>query len=250
MPVPTPRLNIFHIFLWLASWTKAIPSQHFSLRHSNASAVSSEASVILFDSYPPSLPSMMESRVVRHPVPQSRCYPLEYGYEGRYSLPTARQPLQESTGNAQHGNLPASRPSYAQHLDVFNNIVRPSIHTPPIIPTQSLPSVYSSSPSPSSYHRIQQCGQFQQQQNPCRRPGINPLCLSRQFQQYRTKQAQKEDKSDQTWPDVLEDAFLDGKRFSCIACARETRRKTDCRVCVCVLQRSYSSPIWEGRSTG
>lgn len=186
-----------------------------SLSHTHTHSLS-------FSKHSISPPSMMESRI-RHPVPHSRCYPsLDYGYEGRYGgLPNARQPLQESTGNAQHGNLPPSRPSYTQHLDAFN-LVRSSINTPPpIIPTQALPSAYPvPSSSSTSYHRIQQCNQFQN--HPLRRPGINPLCLSRQFQQYRTKQAQKEDKSDQTWPDVLEDAFLDGK--SCLLYSTVFRR--------------------------
>ncbi|CAK7269526.1 hypothetical protein SEPCBS57363_003644 [Sporothrix epigloea] len=38
---------------------------------------------------------------------------------------------------------------------------------------------------------------------------INPIYLSPQFQAYRKKQGEKDDKTEQIWPDVLEDAFLD-----------------------------------------
>ncbi|CAK7268529.1 hypothetical protein SEPCBS119000_003108 [Sporothrix epigloea] len=38
---------------------------------------------------------------------------------------------------------------------------------------------------------------------------INPIYLSPQFQAYRKKQGEKDDKAEQIWPDVLEDAFLD-----------------------------------------
>lgn len=48
-----------------------------------------------------------------------------------------------------------------------------------------------------------------------REHAINPIYLSPQFLSYRKKQASKskEEKSDQKWPDVLEDAFLDGEDF-------------------------------------
>ncbi|CAK7227260.1 hypothetical protein SBRCBS47491_006510 [Sporothrix bragantina] len=38
---------------------------------------------------------------------------------------------------------------------------------------------------------------------------VNPIYLSPQFQAYRKKQGEKDDKTEQIWPDVLEDAFLD-----------------------------------------
>ncbi|EFX06178.1 transcription factor [Grosmannia clavigera kw1407] len=38
---------------------------------------------------------------------------------------------------------------------------------------------------------------------------VNPIYLSPQFQAYRKKQTEKDDKTEQIWPDVLEDAFLD-----------------------------------------
>lgn len=42
------------------------------------------------------------------------------------------------------------------------------------------------------------------------RHGLNPIYLSPQFEQYRARQ---KDKDKQVWTDVLEDAFLDGKVF-------------------------------------
>ena len=38
---------------------------------------------------------------------------------------------------------------------------------------------------------------------------VNPIYASPQFQAYRKKQGEKDDKTEQIWPDVLEDAFLD-----------------------------------------
>jgi hypothetical protein len=40
---------------------------------------------------------------------------------------------------------------------------------------------------------------------------MNPIWLSPQFQNYRMKQAERDDKSDRKWPDLLEEAFLDGE---------------------------------------
>lgn len=40
---------------------------------------------------------------------------------------------------------------------------------------------------------------------------INPIYNTQQFCDYREKQTQKDSKELQVWPDVLEDAFLDGK---------------------------------------
>jgi hypothetical protein len=37
--------------------------------------------------------------------------------------------------------------------------------------------------------------------------GVNPIYLSPEFKEYRRRQAEK---PDQKWPDLLEDAFLDG----------------------------------------
>jgi transcriptional enhancer factor len=78
-----------------------------------------------------------------------------------------------------------------------------------VLPTQALGLAYG----PSSYGKLQhRQGQLQQQgRNFKRSSGINPLWLSPEFQNYRKRQAEKDDKSGQKWPEVLEEAFLDGK---------------------------------------
>jgi hypothetical protein len=43
------------------------------------------------------------------------------------------------------------------------------------------------------------------------RHSINPIYLSPGFQAYRKKQDENLDKKGQKWPDILEDAFLDGE---------------------------------------
>ncbi|KAK0734347.1 hypothetical protein B0T26DRAFT_66251 [Lasiosphaeria miniovina] len=116
-----------------------------------------------------------------------------------HGLQPSRQPLQESTGNVQHSHL-----SYAQQLELLSSGISPSIPTPPILPTQPLGSTYG----PPVYTRLQQRHQLQLEGRK-RRSSINPIWLSPEFQAYRKRQADKDDKSDQKWPDVLEDAFLD-----------------------------------------
>jgi len=83
----------------------------------------------------------------------------------------------------------------------------PSILTPPIVPTQSLGSTYGSSAFTRSQDRHQ--SQLLERR---KKVDVNPLWLYwQQFQNYRKKQDEKDDKSVQKWPQVLEDAFLDGK---------------------------------------
>jgi transcriptional enhancer factor len=117
-----------------------------------------------------------------------------------------RQPLSKATGNIQHSSS-LVRSSYPQP---------PSLSIPP-----TLGSTYGTGPAPAYFTRYQQQQQryqfhrHQQHHGPGRgvqRPqgNINPIWLSTQFQTYRKKQADKDDKSDQKWPDVLEEAFLDG----------------------------------------
>lgn len=143
---------------------------------------------------------------LRVPILPGQCYPPSTdftvdNYHGGSS--GTRQPLQESTGNAQlsgFGRPYSRRPTPLAHMS-------PSIVTPVIVPTQSLGSSYV----PQVYAR--QNGHHQLQLHARRRrPDINPLWLYCQpFQTYRKKQDEKDDKSGQKWPQVLEDAFLDGE---------------------------------------
>lgn len=112
---------------------------------------------------------------------------------------------------------------------------------PPILPTQTLGSTGVVVPSSSTASQQQQDQHHQQQQHHqggggsaaalaaaggtsalrLRRHQLslhrqsrhskNPIYLSHEFCQYRMKQ---KDKDEQKWPDILEDAFLDGNPFS------------------------------------
>ncbi len=101
-----------------------------------------------------------------------------------------RQPLRDATSP---GGLPLC-------FHGFSGLTPPSsTPAPPVVPTQSLDSHYGVA------------GSLRQQLQRRQRHGINPIYLSPQFQAYRKKQAEKNGKTAQIWPDVLEDAFLDGE---------------------------------------
>ncbi|KAK3996861.1 hypothetical protein QBC44DRAFT_339050 [Cladorrhinum sp. PSN332] len=144
---------------------------------------------------------------VRLPVLPSQCYSStrDYGLESHHGVSTSRQPLRESTGNAQNSQM-AWYAERMRQIGAVNGLtpMSPSIPTPPIVPTQSLVSEYGSSAysiPPQRHHSVHSHGRT--------RPyGDNPLMplLTQAFQNYRKKQA---DKSEQKWPDVLEEAFVD-----------------------------------------
>jgi hypothetical protein len=142
----------------------------------------------------------------------SQCYSSsDYMLESSHGNATVRQPLQESSGNAQQGEPDRIMPSYARRARMKTRQSRshfpmaPSILTPPIVPTQALGSTYGS----PVFTRLQEGHEayLRQQQN---RRMINPICLYPGFQNYRRKQDEKV-KKDQIWPRLFEDAFLDGK---------------------------------------
>ncbi|KAJ4413996.1 hypothetical protein N0V85_003341 [Neurospora sp. IMI 360204] len=149
---------------------------------------------------------------VRPTTLASQCYPpsSDFILDHRHVLSALRPPLRESTGNAQYHHFQQQQHEeqqlrqQQQQQQQLGALL--SIPSPPIIPTPSLSSAYGS----PEFLRLQQRHQMQLQR---RQHGINPIYLSPQFLSYRKKQANKskEEKSDQKWPDVLEDAFLDGE---------------------------------------
>ncbi len=145
--------------------------------------------------------------VARPVLSSQRCAPVaaEYSHGGRH----ARQPLGESTGNAQqpaHSSRAARLCS--QSLSILTT-VPPSIPTPPVVPTQSFDLHYGRAAGNPRLRQYQVQAQMQGQgQGRRQRHGINPIYLSAGFQAYRRKQAEKDA---QIWPDILEDAFLDGE---------------------------------------
>jgi len=143
---------------------------------------------------------------LRLPVLPSQCFSpvTDYDLDGRHGSSASRQPLEEATGNAQHNHLRAMvrASSYGQRAESVYSIP-PSMPTPPFFPGQSLDFNYGV----SQYSRLQQ-----QQHAQSGRMGLgrNPFWLSPQFQGYRKRQAERDDKSGQKWPEMLEEAFLDG----------------------------------------
>ncbi|KAK0657547.1 hypothetical protein B0T16DRAFT_452995 [Cercophora newfieldiana] len=137
---------------------------------------------------------------LRVPVLASQCYSptIEYPLESCHDSIGARQPLGESTGNAQRQR--ARLRAALLGRPYIHRSMPPSILVPPIVPTQALGSTYGSST----------LGKLQDRHQERRRSGtVNPLFYCQPFQAYRKKQDEKDDKSDQKWPQLLEDAFLD-----------------------------------------
>jgi len=117
-------------------------------------------------------------------------------------LSSSKQPLTWPVDNAQQQSHQCIRllTSYSQGSPLTSR-PPPSwpILVPPIVPTQSMWSLYN-----STGHKLQV--QQRQLQNGSI-DGVNPIYLSPEFKEYRRRQAEK---PDQKWPDLLEDAFLDG----------------------------------------
>lgn len=138
-----------------------------------------------------------------------------YGYE--QTSRRSRQPLRDTTGNAQHfgglvssastSSLPtvASQSSCRQapSLGLFSPSLPPSIPTP-VVPSQAgaiyrggMGGMRSRSDHLTFTRRS--------------RHDINPIYFASEFRPYRDKQDQKDPNEKQIWPRVLEDAFLDCK---------------------------------------
>ncbi|KAK0670755.1 hypothetical protein QBC41DRAFT_387817 [Cercophora samala] len=168
---------------------------------------------------------------MRLPVLPSQCYSPspDDGLEGRHGTSASRQPLRESTGNAQYSHM-AWYSEQIRQLGAANGLasMSPSMPTPPIVPTQSFGPDYGSSTS-SVYGRQHQRHHYQGHRVTNIRRRLfeeNPLIplLPAAFQNYRKKQA---DKTDQKWSDVLEWGFIDGKSYGqhkqcCVCCAKKS----------------------------
>ncbi|KAI1501163.1 hypothetical protein F5X99DRAFT_418690 [Biscogniauxia marginata] len=141
-------------------------------------------------------------------LPSQRYSPTsDYGYESQHEvIPTARQPLGESTGNVQAHSLPASALCYHSQLSLSPPIH--SIPTPPILPTQALTSSYGT--SLRGGRSFQRNVSLQESQMGYSKGSQNPIYAYKHFADYRNKVMQKElEKEQPIWPLWLEDAFLD-----------------------------------------
>ncbi|KAF6820729.1 transcription factor [Colletotrichum sojae] len=141
---------------------------------------------------------------MEHPrpvLPSQRYSPSPvYSYDSRRGTPTGRQPLRESTGNAQSGSHLGSLASSCRNspLGLFSPGLT-NIPTPPIVPSQA-GAAYRSSSS------LRRTDALHLRRG---RPDINPIYYAPEFRPYRDKQDQKDPNEKQIWPRVLEDAFLD-----------------------------------------
>jgi transcriptional enhancer factor len=153
---------------------------------------------------------MQHSRPV---VPSQRYSPDdEYNYDTQHEvIPTTRQPLGESTGNVQAHNLATL--ALCQQNQISLSPPVHTIPTPPILPTQALPSTFGTSfRNCRSLHR-----DVSLRESPMGYPrgSKNPIYAYKHFADYRSKVMQKElEKEQPIWPLWLEDAFLDGKPTS------------------------------------
>ncbi|KAK0631799.1 hypothetical protein B0T14DRAFT_468014 [Immersiella caudata] len=146
---------------------------------------------------------------LRVPVLASQCYSPteEYPLESCHGSIAPRQPLGESSGNAQRARFHALLSQRGHpHRPGPPLSIPPSILAPPIVPAQSLGPTYG----PPVPGRLQDRHTLWHPER-TRNGNANPLWVYWQaFQTYRRKQDEKDDKSEQKWPQVLEDAFLDG----------------------------------------
>jgi hypothetical protein len=99
-----------------------------------------------------------------------------------------------------------------------------SMPSPPVVPSQGhhgygrrnpygIPTSQQYREQQPQLNEYHQQISYQQQKARIRhnRSFDNPIWLSNQFKNYRKKQADKEDQSGQKWPEILENAFLDGQ---------------------------------------
>lgn len=124
---------------------------------------------------------------------------LQLPLDSPSGLSRPRQPLSDSAGNAQQHIL-ASVGLYHDSKEHLSRAERPMYSTPTV---------------PSEHHR-QSVGQTLE----LRRQGTrrqrqlrfnrNPIVESSKYQAYRARQNREGSDEDKKWPEVLEDAFLDG----------------------------------------
>lgn len=136
----------------------------------------------------------------RHILPSD--YTLQLPLDSPSGLSRARQPLSDSAGNTQ----PHMLASVGLYHDSKGHQPRAER------PMYSIPTL------PSQPHR-QSVGQTLEyrRQNTRRQRQLrfnrNPIVESSQYQAYRSRHNREGSDEDKKWPEVLEDAFLDGKPF-------------------------------------
>lgn len=122
-------------------------------------------------------------------------------------IPSTRRPLGESSGNVQAHSLAALALCQQSPLSISPPLH--SIPTPPILPTQTLPSTYGTSLRGDS-RSFQRDGTLRES-SVGYNGYCNPFYTFPHFSGYRGKVMAKEhDHEHPKWPEELENAFLDG----------------------------------------
>ncbi|CRK21097.1 hypothetical protein BN1708_003434 [Verticillium longisporum] len=162
---------------------------------------------------------MMPSPVYGYEHPGSNTNTSSHGSHGRrpqHSL--SRQPLRDTTGNAQHitnglGSLSqaaaASSCRQVPTLGLFSPSLPPSIPTP-VVPSQAGSIFRNGGMGMAGMAGMGMKTRAEHLRLARRsRQDINPIYFTPEFRPYRDKQDQKDPNEKQIWPRVLEDAFLD-----------------------------------------
>ncbi|EEY17661.1 conserved hypothetical protein [Verticillium alfalfae VaMs.102] len=162
---------------------------------------------------------MMPSPVYGYEHPGSNTNTSSHGGHGRrpqHSL--SRQPLRDTTGNAQHitnglGSLSqTAAPSSCRPvptLGLFSPSLPPSIPTP-VVPSQAGSIFRNGGMGMGGMAGMGMKTRAEHLRLARRsRQDINPIYFTPEFRPYRDKQDQKDPNEKQIWPRVLEDAFLD-----------------------------------------
>lgn len=156
------------------------------------------------------------------PVLASQCHSRgeDIGLDSRHGTSGSREPLKESTGNAQHhSNLThplVQRFDQQQHVYPIPPLSTPALYLGPALDFNFGDAQYARSLlQQAQFQQHQQQHQQQLTQGGRKRLRMNPFWQSPEFQAYRKRQAERDDKGNQIWPECLEEAFLDG--LSCLA---------------------------------
>lgn len=143
----------------------------------------------------------MEQR--RHILP-SQSYPSQLPLDDVNGL-SSRQPLSDAAGNAQ---LHALAPAGIHHERKAHQSRTESYRSMYSMPT--LPSQPARPPMVNSLEARRQSTRRRRHMKHSR----NPIVDSPQYQVYRARQSREGNTEDAKWPQLLEMAFLDGKRCS------------------------------------
>lgn len=162
---------------------------------------------------------------------QSSSYVSQHLLDKSNAQSRARHPLTDAAGNAQ---LQALATIGLPHHD--NKAVQPQLNRPMYsIPIGMVPSQPQRQRLGNTLELRRQTSRRLKQNRFAN--SRNPIAKSPQYRAYRDRQSREGDTDDQKWPEVLEDAFLNGS--NCISQLVRPLMK---------LQHSSTYPLWENES--